>query len=350
MFGLAALAAFACATALPAPSLRFEARPTLAAAPGGGVLWSASVPCDDPPAMVGARVFFALDFDLDGAPDAADTLGVSPADCGSDEGDGSRVALRRALRPAHAALLRALIVDPAGAPADSHFALTAGAGSILSISSYCARPKNGEPEWIEIRNNAAFAAPTAKLRLEGRAFGGAFPGALEPGGVITTGADTAELRIWRPGARLVALSSWPNLRNSADTLRLSLAGGLVLDSVIYPVGGAWPREACVSLESEEAAASAHGYALTLPSPARWRPRDAGFVIDVRAPVSGRYDLRVYDLDGRPLCALARNAIGPVAYALPQASCPDLGARRGPVILHLDPREGPGVRRTLAILP
>jgi hypothetical protein len=112
----------ACATglvALPArpASLRFESPPALSIAPGGGVLWSASVACFDPPALIGARVAFALDFDLDGIPDEADTLGVSPADCEGGQ-DGDRIVLRRTLRPAHPALLRAMLVDSSGAPAD----------------------------------------------------------------------------------------------------------------------------------------------------------------------------------------------------------------------------------------
>jgi hypothetical protein len=332
-----------------AASLRFETPPALSPAPGGGVLWTASVACNDPPALIGARVAFALEYDLNedssGAPAAADTLGVSPADC-----EDGRVALRRILRPAHPALLRASLRDSSGAPADSHAVLTAGIGSLLSISSYCARPKNGEPEWIEVRNNTAFHVSLAKIRLEGRALSGILSGGLEPAGAFAAGSDSTELRLWRPGARIVSLSSWPNLRNSGDTIRLALDGGRVLDSILYPVNGVYPREACVSLESEEAAASAHGYALELPSPARWRPRRGGFTVTVRAPASGSYDLRVYDLDGRPLCAPARGAKGPASYALPHAACPDLGARRGPVILHLDPRESPGVRRTLTILP
>lgn len=350
------LAPLARLAAVPPSSLRFEAPPTLSPAPGGGVLWAASVACVDPPALIGARVVFGFDFDLDGVSDATDTLGVSPADCRTDgedtDGHGDRVALRRTLRPANPAILGARLVDAPGAPADSQVALTAGIGSLLAISAYCARPKNGEPEWIEMRNRAAFGAPLGRVRLEGRALAGA----LEPGGAFVAGADTAELRLWRPAACLVALSSWPNLRNSGDTLRLAFDGpdgGLVLDSVIYPMAGApsgAAREACVSLESEEAAASAHGYALDLPPRARWRPRGGGVVVGVRAPDGGRYDLRVYDLDGRPLCALARGASGPASYALPHAACPDLGARRGTFILHLDPRESPGVRRTLAILP
>ncbi len=338
---VAAAWALAAAVALPASGLRFAAPPALAPAPGGGVLWSTHVSCADAPALIGAQVSFALDFDLDGAPDAADSLGISPADCEGDGGSG-RVALRRALRPAHPALLRAFLRGASGAPSDSHAALTAGAGSLLTVARYCARPKNGEPEWIEVRNNASFHVPLAKVRLENRALAGT----LAPGESFTSGSDTAELRLWRPGARILALSSWSNLRNSGDTIRLAFAGGPALDSVVYG-GGKFPREACASLEPDEAGA-AHGYAFELPSPARWSPRAGAFAFGVTAPATGRYDLRVFDLDGRPLCQLARDAVGPASFALPHAACPGLEARRGSVLLHLAPRRGPGVRGRISI--
>jgi hypothetical protein len=345
---------FAVAVAAPrADSLRFASTPSLTPASGGGVLWASSVACDDPPALIGARVAFALDFDLDGAPDAVDTLGVSPADCAGESGDVVTISLRRVLRPAHPALLRAALLDPSDtssdAPADSHAALTAGPGSLLAIARYCARPQNGEPEWIELRNNTGFRIPLEKALLDGRALKSVSL-ALGAGGEIAASPDTAELRLWRPAARPVMLSSWTNLRNAGDTIRLSLAGGPVLDSVIYPLSGAYPREACVSLESEEAEAAAHGFALALPQPARWRPRRSDFSIEVRAPAAGRYDLRVFDLDGRALCTLARGATGPATFALPGSGCADLETRRGTFLLHLDPRGSPGVRRTFAIVP
>ena len=333
-----------------ATSLRFATTPTLSTVSGGALVWTASVACEDPPALIGARVAFAFDFDLDGAPDAVDTLGISAADC---DDSAAHVALRRLLRPAHPALLRATLLDAAGAPADSHAVLTSGLGGLLAIARYCARPANGEPEWIEVRNGVDFPVSLTRARLDGRAFAGGATlplDTLPPGSECAATPDTAELRLWRPGARLVMLSSWTNLRNSGDTIRLSLSGGPTLDSVIYPWNGAWPREQCVSQETEEAAASAHGFGLTLPAPARWRAHQGPFAIDVRASDAGRYDLRVYDLDGRPLCALARGATGSATYTLPHAICADLGARRGTFLLHLDPRDGPGVRRMFTILP
>jgi hypothetical protein len=356
-FSAAAVLAVACVHCVFAQTLqtsRFVAPPVLTRLPTGGAEWSAAVDCNppvSPASLIGVRVVFSLDFDLDGIADAADSLGVSPADCG--EVEPGRILLRRVFRQPHPALLRADLRTPSGSIAASHFALTSGKGSLLAIARYCARPKNGEPEWIEVRNNTVFTVPLTKVRLEARVLSGT----LNPGEGFTAGSDTAELRLWQPGARLVALSSWSNLRNTGDTIRISFTGAdgnLVIDSVIYPSAssggagaGAFPGEDCASLASEGAGGAAHGYELELPS-ARWRRGGEPFVLNVRAPVDGRFDLRVYDLDGAEQCAIARNAIGPAALSLPHPACAGLEGRAGRFVLQLQPRAAPGFRKVFRI--
>jgi len=332
----------------PAP-LRFVEGPALERSVStGDILWRASVGCDASvpgSLLVGARVALASDLDLDRVADAVDTVAVAPADCD----DAGRIPLRRRLSPAPAAL-RASLLTPGGSVVASHELLTAGAGSLLRLTRYCAAPQNGEPEWIEVRNVASRALAMTFAKLEGRALAAA--GFLEPGAAFVAGSDTAELRLWQPGARLVALSSWSNLRNSGDTLRLTREDGFVLDTLVHSPAAS--TDGCASLATEGAAAAASGYALEF-SARRWARSsgDAGaaaFTITVRAPAEARYDLVVYDLDGRPLCTLARAASGPASFSLP-ASCPALGAARaGRVIIHLSPHAAPGVRALLRIAP
>jgi hypothetical protein len=234
--------------------------------------------------------------------------------------------------------------------------LTGEAGSLLTLRRFCARPRNGEPEWIEVRNVSALPVSLANARLEGRALSGAVK--LDPGESLTAlaAADTAEMRLWQPGARAFPLSSWPGLRNSGDTLRLSVdvpvrGGGvaaLVLDSVVYGAAVS-PREACASVPAEESPAGAHGFALDMP-PGRWRPHAGPWTVTVTAPAAGAYDLRVYDLDGLALCALARGASGPRTFALTRATCGRLPASATAVLLHLQPRDAPPLRKLLRIAP
>src|SRR5690606_27606056 len=215
--------------------LRYTDPPHVALTPAGPE-WRAAVDCAPPvalPSLIGARVGFTYDFDLDGITeeaDAADSLGISPADCRVDgESAPGRIPLRRRLAPqggdnGDAAVLRADLVTAADSVAARHVLLTKGSGSLLRIVRYCARPRHGEPEWIEVRNVSARPLALTQVRLEGRAVSGAPSLRLAPGASFLAAGDTAGVRVWQPGHHVVALSSWSNLRNSGDTLRLTLTG------------------------------------------------------------------------------------------------------------------------------
>lgn len=359
--------------------LRYTDPPHVALTPAGPE-WRAAVDCAPPvalPSLIGARVGFTYDFDLDGITeeaDAADSLGISPADCRVDgESAPGRIPLRRRLAPqggdnGDAAVLRADLITAADSVVARHVLLTKGSGSLLRIVRYCARPRHGEPEWIEVRNVSARPLALTQVRLEGRAVSGAPSLRLAPGASFLAAGDTAGVRVWQPGHHVVALSSWSNLRNSGDTLRLTLTGPpatdlpqapaiiLTLDSLVYGPA-ADPSEGCASLAGEGSSAAASGYALEVSAP-RWSragarsgsaPFAAPFAVTVRAPAGGRYDLSVYDLDGRPVCTLARAAAGPATITFPPAACPALSEiPAGRVILQLSPHHAPRVRTLLRI--
>ena len=347
-----------------AQGLRFNGVPEARRFTDGTVEWAASVSCAEPALLLGARVAFSLDTDLEGGGDTAGTplapSWLSPADC-----EGSTLPLRRGFSPGPPAVLRAELrtqmpATRAGVSVsvdsvtDVHTLLMGEPGSLLSLPRFCARPKNGEPDWIEVRNVSRVPVALGKVRLEGRALAGS----LSPGASLTAfaAADTAEMRLWQPGAAAFPLSSWPGLRNTGDTLRLSLEvsarGGalasLVLDSVVYGPGAS-PREACASVPTEESGAGAHGFALEMAA-GRWRRRAGPWTLAVTAPADGRYDLRAYDLDGLEVCALAHPAIGPRAFSLSTATCARLAASATAVLLQLQPRRAPAVRKLLWIVP
>src|SRR5690606_6545364 len=97
----------------------------------GTFVWSASLDCsgaDALLALLGAHVDFAFDFDLDGAPDAADSLDIAPADCG--ESEPGRVALRRRLAPAHPAVLRTTLRASDGTATAAQAFLAADPGAL----------------------------------------------------------------------------------------------------------------------------------------------------------------------------------------------------------------------------
>ncbi len=320
---------------------RFDASPAVVRHSGGILEWEADLRCPGPVATQGARLLFGFDRNLDGAPDAVDTLPLAAGDCL----DGL-LRVRRTFPPPFPSVLRTEIRDARGNTGGSHGVLTAGGGSLLSIHRYCARPRDGEPEWVEILNVSQVPVSLQHARLQRRSLAGA--GLLEPGESLTVGRDTANLRAWRPVGRLFGTGTWSNLRNAGDTLRLSLDDGLSLDSLAYGAGG-FPLEACASLDVDGgggSAGAAFGYSIETGAP-RWRRGSPPIRVEVRAPETGRYDLRAYDLDGLELCVLARGASGNTSHAFPAPGCPHQRAV-GTVLFVLHPRDAPAVRAVLRI--
>lgn len=321
---------------------RFAGEPFLERFAGGALEVSASVDCPDPVALAGARVDFGLDFDLDGVYEPAGSSALYPGDC-----EGGALAVRRGLFPRGAAPLRLELRDAADSLRDAREAFAGEAGSLLALHRFCARPRDGEPEWVEIANVSSGRVSLDKIRLDGRALSGV----LEAGASVTVAgaSDTAELRAWRPGARVFATTSWSSLRNTGDTVRLALtlsgARTAVIDSVVYG-SGASPREACASAAAETAAGEAHGFALSAPR--EWRPRRGNLEVEVRAPSQARYRLRVYDLDGLERCPSARG-VGPARFVIIPGAC-DLSPAPPALLLLLQPTGAPPTRARVRLRP
>ena len=133
--------------------------------PDGAAEWRGMISCPDPMALQGASVILAFDFDLDGLADGErDSIAFSPAECARDT-----LEMARTLFPGRPGLLLAVLRGADG-NADPRAVFAGAPGSLLSIRHFCARPENGEPEWVELRieNIAATATTTAsspKVRL-----------------------------------------------------------------------------------------------------------------------------------------------------------------------------------------
>lgn len=379
----ASLPSFLLPSALFAQGPRFVSPPVIERFGSGGLEWSASVSCADPVALLGSRIAYSFDADLDGVGDTSGpyasppylntgaSTSLSPGDCV----DGvlpirrSFVLALPAAAAAPPAVLRAelwLARTPEDSLAESHSLLTGPPGSLLSLRTFCARPRNGEPEWVEIKNVSSVTVSLSRVRLEGRALSASSSSTLGPGESLTAypAADSVEMRLWRPGARTMPLASWPGLRNSGDTIRLAMetleakssripTRTVSLDSVSYGtglIGDGDAREACASAPDEESSAAAQGFGIEIPGD-RWR-RDAGpLIVKITAPEAPRaYDLKLYDLDGFLLCNLARRAHGSQTVSLSEFTCPGLRDDATALILLLRPSDAPSVRRVVRVIP
>lgn len=242
--------------------------------------------------------------------------------------------LSLALDPDHLGLLRLELAgdeDPAG----NSLSLLREAGRTLEISEACPAPEAG-PEWAEIRNatgeGGGFprALDLSRVEWNGRALGPA-AGRLGPGEYLLVTEDAAGLRA-RLGplkVRIAGVAGWGSLRNTGDTLRLSLAGH-PLDSLAYAGSEAAKETGCVVRArsgdggaSSSAAAAAATAAPTpgYPSPVATAPRFAldlssrvlapGGRLDivVETPPGSAWALRIFDLEGNLRGVLARGAPG-----------------------------------------
>jgi hypothetical protein len=231
-------------------------------------------------------------------------------------------------------------------PADDGMRLNLGPKGPLALAEWHPAPKDGAPEWVEIRNRTGDGGgegrrvSLALAALNGCALG-ARAGGLDPGERLVLTADTAAFRAryGRIAVRALRPEGWKALRNAGDTLVLSLAG-FASDSIAY--GPVPPDEG-----------GTPGYAGPDSAPAGWRlwgrkaspggPLD----IEVRVAPGGSFVLRAFDPEGGLVREIARG--GPGRHRLAWDGKAERGRAlpRGPYILCLS--FGDGTSRKRAVL-
>ena len=332
------VASFLILQANAASTLHFSASPVLEHFPDGSVEWSATLSCTDPSSLSGVRVLFSFDSDLDGVADGArDSIVVSSATC-----ENGQARLSRTFFPSSPASLTAELWQ--GVVLSDHpSAFTGSLGTLLSILRFCARPTNGEPEWVELRNTSSGRINLSKVRIEGHLL----KGTLDGGATVLVGRDSNDLLNWQPGANIMTTTSWSSLRNTGDTVHVTWDNTVALDSLVY--GAAVDsHEGCASAPTEENVAAASGFAMDL-SKMRWNPRTEFLSINIQAPISSEYDLRVFDLDGFELCAIAKNKAGPAKIQFSGSDCNGLRGKTGSILLQLRPQSSAPLRKIIRIL-
>ena len=238
-------------------------------------------------------------------------------------------------------------------PGNDLFLLPVEPGRPLAITEWHPAPAAGEPEWVEIRNRTADSGGIARrLDLSRAGFNGlalgSKAGILEPGGflVLTESLERFRARFGPIKARVLQPAGWRALRNSGDTLVLSLAG-MTVDSLAYgAVPAAETREAGTPGFSPDAAESAMAEGWSLSG----RIAGAGRTLDVevRAATGKSYALRVFDLEGNKVRELGGGGAGRRLHTWDGRGDGGRALPPGPYILCLS-RGGAGSRRAVAIV-
>jgi hypothetical protein len=271
---------------------------------------------------------------------------------------GGEAVLRLGMGAGVRGIVRAALVAPedgwGGAgededPGNDVALLPVEPGRPLAFTEWHAAPEPGEAEWVEIRNRTADSGGVGrKLDLGRAAFNGlglgarvgANPGGLEPGEflVLTGSLEKFTARYGSLKARILQIPGWKPLRNSGDTLVLTLAG-FTVDSVTYGGG----RTGAPGTPGYAAAAvAADGWSLS------GKLVEAGRPLDVEVSVRSAFVLRLFDLEGDVVRELGRG--GPGRSRIGWDGTGEGGRRLqpGPYILGLS-IEGKRTRREVVLL-
>jgi hypothetical protein len=236
-------------------------------------------------------------------------------------------------------------------PSDDRFILPVEPGRPLAITEWRPAPAPGEPEWAEIRNRTADSGGIARrLDLGRAAFNGvplgAKAGTLEPGEylVVTESAERFRARFGAIKARALQPAGWRPLRNTGDTLVLSLAG-IAVDSVIYAAASGW----------ETAAPGTPGFAAPAEAGDAWtlsgKVAGPGRTLDVEVETAsgGSYALRIFDLEGNLVRVLGAGGAGRRAHAWDGSGGGGRRLNPGPYILCLSRSDGSAFRAAVIVM-
>ncbi len=315
------------------------ARPSVKGAEGGGVLQVrvANLGTGDVPAT---HLSLRLDADWDGeAETLLDSVPVAAPSAGETV---ARITMGAGLRGiVHA------VLGPDEDPGNNAFLLPVEPGRPLAFTEWHAAPQAGEAEWVEIRNRTADSGGIGrKLDLAGAAFNGhalgSKAGGLEPGGflVLTGSLDKFAARYGALKARVLPITGWRPLRNSGDTLTLSLAG-FTVDSVAYGADGEAVGDGMARTRDGSAGpgASTPGYAAAAVTEDAWslsgKTVGPGRPLDVEVGLlRGSYVLRVFDLEGNQVRELGCGGPGRRVHTWDGTDEGGRSLRSGPYLLAL----------------
>ncbi len=241
-------------------------------------------------------------------------------------------------------------------------------GELVKFTEICAAPTGGAPEWVELRNMSPHSLELSALRLQGRPIidpGNGSP--FLPGEYLVITEDENAFRAVHGNLklRLLQMPGWKVLRNTGDTVRLTLASGAILDSVAY--GGIRLSEKTGCLErvgsglssvpgESHAMGATPGYEENRNRPTSWKvsPRilraDKGGRIDVQVTASaGRtFKLEIFDLTGHPVRALCDECAGSRSFSWEGEDDKGRVLPIGPYILLFQPQGGRSQKKSVVI--
>jgi hypothetical protein len=171
-------------------------------------------------------------------------------------------------------------------------------GGPLAFGSFQPVGRDGAPEWIEIKNVTARAGePGRRIALSLAAVDamalGTKAGSLDPGDRVVLASDTGAFRAhYGPiKAKVMRPEPWRSLRNTGDTLALSLAG-IALDTLAWgPIKAG--MDAALSPSGNGGPPTEAGWDLSGRAAFPEMPLE----VEVRAPLGADYVLRAFSLEG-----------------------------------------------------